>query len=116
VTTSCPVLSFLSANAEFCKDVGVIAVHQDYQRRGVGTLLVQWGLAEAERLQLPIYLQASTAGYPLYLKLGFHKVDTVVIKAEDWDGSSDKAYNAMVKYPDERSSLEGQGKPVNGAA
>ena len=91
-------------------DVGIIAVHQEHQRRGVGTLLVQWGMAEAARLRLPIYLQASTAGYPLYLKLGFRKVDTVLVKAEDWDGTYDKMYNAMVKYPQDESQLEVTGE------
>ena len=35
------------------------AVHPDYQGKGVGKALLDWGLAQADRNNLPVYLEAS---------------------------------------------------------
>ncbi len=74
----------------------MLCVRSDYQRQGAGSLLMQWGIAEAKRLGLPTYLESSSAGYPLYLALGFREVDQFVIKAEQWDGDRDLNYIAML--------------------
>lgn len=80
-----------------CTVCTFLAVHPDHQRRGAGTLLVNWGFEKAKLLGLPAYLEASIAGYPLYLRLGMCVVDTVVVKAEDWGGDHDRRYPGMVK-------------------
>ena len=90
----------------------LLRVHRDCPRRGAGTLLVQWGLDHGESLGLPVYLEASVNGYPLYLKLGFHDIDVVVIKADKWDGSHDRHYIAMLKIADDVSSLTVKGNLV----
>lgn len=77
----------------------MLCVHENHQRRGAGTLLMQWGLKHAEKVGLPAYLEASIYGYPLYQKLGFHDIDKVVIKAEEWGGDHDRVYVAMLKQP-----------------
>lgn len=47
-------------------------VHPDFQRRGIATKLVQWGLDEAERRGgLVSCMEASTMGRTVYAKLGF---------------------------------------------
>ena len=74
---------------------GLLCVHREAQRQGVGAALVQWGLDRCIEERLPAYLEASTAGYPLYLKLGFSKIDTMIVKAEDWGGDRDLRYNVM---------------------
>ena len=71
---------------------------------------MQWGLERAAALYLPAYLEASSAGYPLYFKLGFRKVDVVVIKAEAWDGDHDRHYVAMLKDVGDGSSSRVNGK------
>jgi hypothetical protein len=58
---------------------------------------MQWGMERAAALGVPAYLEASPAGYPLYLKLGFRKIDTVVVKAEMCDGDRDLHYVVMLK-------------------
>ena len=90
--------------------LNLLCVHRDWQRRGAGTLLVQWGLARSESLGLPAYLEASPAGYGLYLKLGFHEIDVVVVKAEDWDGGFDRHYVAMLKNVKDVSRLSVKGE------
>ena len=48
-----------------------MAVHPKQRRRGIGRLLVQWGIDVAEQLNLPIYLEATFEGMRLYEKNGF---------------------------------------------
>jgi hypothetical protein len=48
---------------------------------------VQWGLDQAENFGLPAYLEAGVYGYPLYLKMGFHEINTIMVKAEKLDGN-----------------------------
>jgi predicted N-acetyltransferase YhbS len=76
--------------------LGLLCVHREAQRQGVGAALVQWGLKRSIEENLPAYLEASTAGFPLYQKLGFKKIDTMVVKAEDWNGDRDLQYNVML--------------------
>ena len=85
--------------------LALLCVHQDYQHRGAGALLVHWGLQRSENTFLPTYLEASPAGHRLYSKLGFRQIDIVVVKAGDWDGNVDKHYIALLKNPEDASSL-----------
>ncbi|KAH8201422.1 hypothetical protein TruAng_004422 [Truncatella angustata] len=48
-----------------------IAVNQEYQGRGIGTILTQWGLEQAELGGKDVYLVASAEGANLYRRLGF---------------------------------------------
>ena len=43
----------------------------EYRRRGVGTLLLQWGLDKADQLGLETFLESTEIGLPLYAKMGF---------------------------------------------
>lgn len=51
-------------------------VHPGCQGKGIGKKLMSWGFQEAARLGLPIWLEASPAGKPLYEKSGFKVIDT----------------------------------------
>ena len=60
--------------------VGLMAVHPDVQRQGVGFALMQFLLARLERQQVPmVLLDASQAGRPLYDKLGFVAYDETLM-------------------------------------
>ncbi|ROT41933.1 hypothetical protein SODALDRAFT_326117 [Sodiomyces alkalinus F11] len=51
------------------------AVHSEYQRRGIATRLVQWGVEEARaRGGLECLTEASSMGRHVYLRLGFRQV------------------------------------------
>ncbi|MCJ1399663.1 hypothetical protein MMC11_002865 [Xylographa trunciseda] len=54
--------------------LGMLACHPDYQRRGAGTALCQWGLDKAKAEDLTVSLFASPMGARLYSKLGFKDV------------------------------------------
>ncbi|EAT78237.1 hypothetical protein HBH56_231020 [Parastagonospora nodorum] len=51
-----------------------IAVHPDYQRKGIGKLLMEFGIGVAQQVELPIYIESSEEGVRLYEKLGCQRV------------------------------------------
>jgi ribosomal protein S18 acetylase RimI-like enzyme len=52
--------------------VGLMGIHQDFQRQGLGLALMEHLLAWMEERKVPLVkLDASPAGQPLYEKLGF---------------------------------------------
>jgi GNAT superfamily N-acetyltransferase len=52
----------------------ILLCHPDYQRRGAGRALTEWGINEARRLGLNTTVFASPMGYRLYRKLGFRQI------------------------------------------
>ncbi|KAL1953300.1 hypothetical protein VTO42DRAFT_3030 [Malbranchea cinnamomea] len=77
-----------------------IAVHPAHQRRGIGRLLMQWGLDVAERLNVPVYLEATYEGLPLYEKCGFLRLkEGVVLGPEITKMEHDIVAPLMVRMP-----------------
>lgn len=54
----------------------LIATRADYQRRGLGVMLVQWGIDRADEEGWECYLDSTPEGKRLYHKLGFATVCT----------------------------------------
>jgi GNAT superfamily N-acetyltransferase len=52
----------------------VIAVSPKYQRRGVGQLLMEYGVNIAQKTELPIYIESSLVGMRLYEKMGCQRI------------------------------------------
>lgn len=50
-----------------------LSTNPKHQRRGAGKMLVDWGTQIADDMHLPIYLEASLQGEPLYRKCGFER-------------------------------------------
>ncbi|CAG8961277.1 hypothetical protein HYFRA_00013556 [Hymenoscyphus fraxineus] len=50
--------------------VNQTSVHPNHRSRGVGTRLMQWGIDQADKLGLEVFIEASQAGKPLYDKFG----------------------------------------------
>jgi len=66
--------------------VGLMAVHPDAQRKGIGFALMQFILARLEQQQvLRVILDASEIGRPLYDKLGFIAFDETFVFQRDGD-------------------------------
>lgn len=55
-----------------------LAVHPGFQRRGVGAILLDWGLNHARERGEKVYLEASESGKGLYLKKGFKELGDLV--------------------------------------
>ncbi|KAI0414030.1 acyl-CoA N-acyltransferase [Xylaria grammica] len=84
-----------------------IAVHPDYQRRGAGRLLMQWGIAVAESLGLPIYLESTGPGNSLYQAMGFDKLThaQIIHKAEVTGSLEDTEIPLMVRMPSKAKEM-----------
>jgi predicted N-acetyltransferase YhbS len=59
---------------------GFLAIHETFQRQGIGLALMQHLLRQVERQGVPlVLLDASDAGRPMYVKLGFTDYDATAI-------------------------------------
>ena len=61
----------------------LLAIHTDHQRQGVGTFLLEKCLEEADRRELPVYLDSSVGGKDLYERLGFKNLGRIDFDARD---------------------------------
>jgi len=59
----------------------MLAVSPRWQRRGVASMLLQWGFDRAREELVPLTLRASATGLALYRKLGFRVVSWSVIES-----------------------------------
>jgi predicted N-acetyltransferase YhbS len=59
---------------EPCYYLDNLAVDFRFQRKGIGGVLVQWGLENARRLELSACTEAGPMSEGLYTKMGFQKV------------------------------------------
>ncbi|KAJ5691815.1 GNAT family acetyltransferase [Penicillium macrosclerotiorum] len=57
--------------------LGNLAVAPAYQRRGIGRLLLEWGLDHARREHVAVGLEASAKGVGLYERAGFRPVNAM---------------------------------------
>jgi GNAT superfamily N-acetyltransferase len=72
-----------------------MCVDPDWQRRGVGGMLVKWGTSKADKLHIPCFLESSPFGYGLYRKLGFEDVEQLAVTIE----GVTYHYPAMLRQP-----------------
>ena len=52
----------------------VLGVSPNFRRRGVGSLLLDWGKERARQEGVPIMLESTPQGVPLYAKVGFDTI------------------------------------------
>ena len=52
----------------------VMAVHPDYQRRGIGELLFKYEMDVCRQTGLPMYIESSKQGIKLYEKMGSRRL------------------------------------------
>lgn len=60
-------------------------VHPEHRRRGVGSMMVEWGVTKADKMGVESFLEASFIARPLYEKFGF-----VVVTTEEADTTIEK--------------------------
>lgn len=61
--------------------LGLIATHPDHERRGIGAAVTTALVAVLEGYGCAAALDASAAGHPLYLRLGFEEAGTTTVLA-----------------------------------
>lgn len=64
----------------------LLVVLPAYQRQGLGSRLLRWGLTHADAMALPAWIDASPAGLGLYRTMGWSEVATFVIDLAEWGG------------------------------
>lgn len=76
-------------------NLSVLAVHPDFRRQGVGTMMVNWGINAAKEKGWPVTVCSSPLGKLLYAHLKFEVKGTEVIKVE---GEEDSFSSAVMVY------------------
>ncbi|KAF7897097.1 hypothetical protein EAF00_005325 [Botryotinia globosa] len=54
-------------------ELAALAVHPKFHRRGIGGMMLKYGIDLAQKEQVPLVLEASRAGTLLYTKNGFRE-------------------------------------------
>ncbi|KAI0143050.1 acyl-CoA N-acyltransferase [Xylariaceae sp. FL1272] len=87
--------------------IPTMAVHPDHQRKGIGRLLLQWGIDIAEKLGVPIYTESTVGGFPLYKAGGFEQLTHVhlIHKAEVLGAKEDSEVPLVVRMPSRAKGL-----------
>ncbi|KAL4930439.1 GNAT family N-acetyltransferase [Aspergillus undulatus] len=80
-------------------ELETLVTHPEYQGKGVASALLQWGIDEADRLNLMVYLEATEAGKPLYKRFGFDTVHEMDFDAAEYGGIGKQRYTFMIRYP-----------------
>ncbi|KAL4780615.1 acyl-CoA N-acyltransferase [Aspergillus varians] len=80
-------------------ELSSLVVHPDFQGKGIGKELMKWGLEEAERLGLPLYLESTSAGRPLYEKIGFEPLKEATFDAREFGADVVAQVTFMMKPP-----------------
>jgi GNAT superfamily N-acetyltransferase len=52
-------------------DLSILTIHPSYQGKGVGKKLLEVVFEHARREDVPVWLESTPAGYPVYIKVGF---------------------------------------------
>ncbi len=79
-----------------------------FQGRGMGSALVSHGNTVADAAGLPIFLQASPYGFPVYFRLGFDTVQHLDVDLREWaldahrgdQGFGNYRFRYMVRLPE----------------
>jgi len=77
----------------------LLCVLPTHQRQGLGTLLINEGLAVADEHNARTYIEASPKGLALYLKLGWKPVDEIVIDMKQYGGSMVVKETCLMRQP-----------------
>ncbi|KAL9003663.1 MAG: hypothetical protein Q9188_003486 [Gyalolechia gomerana] len=77
----------------------ILIVSPAYQRRGLGTMLIQEGLAAADRDGAKIYVEASSKGLNLYLRHGWKIVDDIKMDMTPYGGKGMAIEELMIRQP-----------------
>ncbi len=77
----------------------LLATDPSYQRKGLASRLLKHVLETADRENRKCYIEATKAGHPVYLKLGFHDVDAVEVDLRKWGGNLVGINRIMIRDP-----------------
>ena len=76
----------------------ILVTLPQHHRRGVGAMHLKWGFDEADALGVPVYLESSPTGKPLYTRMGFDVLRWLPVDARD-HGSGKELPHALMLRP-----------------
>lgn len=77
--------------------LSTLATAPKHERRGAGALHLQWGIAKAAELGIPMYLESTTGGKALYERFGFKGVRTLSADAREFGSSNACVHWCMLR-------------------
>ena len=83
----------------FTAALDLMCVSPDYQRRGVGQLLMEWGCAQADKYGVEAVVEASDEGKGLYEKFAFQPLRHIELREPTgkWKGREGQQFYWMVR-------------------
>ena len=72
--------------------LNLLSVNPAHQRKGAGSLLMEWGCGQADTGGQDMFLLASPAGIRLYEKFGFRALSSIEVKGDK--------FTSMLRTPD----------------
>ena len=81
----------------------MLATRPDYHRRGIGATHLRWGSEQADEMGLPLYLEASPKGRPLYERYGYEKVADLPLDVRAHGHPKDLPHACMLRPAKPRS-------------
>ncbi|CZT50304.1 uncharacterized protein RSE6_11261 [Rhynchosporium secalis] len=77
----------------------LLCVSPSHQRLGLGSRLLKHVLDQADREIRKCYIEATSAGHPVYFKLGFRDVDVLKLDLKPWGGDFVAINRLMIRDP-----------------
>ncbi|KAK5111238.1 hypothetical protein LTR62_005266 [Meristemomyces frigidus] len=75
----------LKEQAAKCLYLKILFIHTDYQSAGLGKRLLQHGFDYADKFRIPVCLESSKAGRPVYERMGFKVEKMIKVEGADLD-------------------------------
>ena len=95
------VYGLLDSRANDVSDLSILITDPAHGRRGAGGLLIKWGVDEAKKYNLPLFVESSRKGHELYGKYGFKDLECHELDLSKWGAKEPHRTWAMVIEPDE---------------
>jgi GNAT superfamily N-acetyltransferase len=77
----------------------VLVTDPEHDRRGAGTMLINWGTEKADNAQLPCYLEATTIGRPLYARCLFQPRHEEAFDLRNYGSQGIDVSTIMIREP-----------------
>lgn len=89
---------------KYCDDgkdyfLHVLIVSPHYQRRGLGTMLIEEGLRNADRDNAGAYVEASWKGLELYKRYGWEQIDRIELDMTPHGGDGIAIEELLIREP-----------------
>ncbi|KAI1254469.1 hypothetical protein MGN70_003873 [Eutypa lata] len=99
-----------------CLYVIATTVDPAYQGQGVGSLLLRWGTAQADRAGVFCWVHASEAGSRVFGRHGFEELERLVVRLDEWvvgtEEEEEGEKGALAKIGEDKGRGGGEGEGV----